>query len=154
MGRKKKALRDPPGPTLDTLRSFFKPALPFRFDEDRSFFYSAAVVQLKSLTSAFAVDEQSSTSNVEKIRVLQRILGYVVSIVSGLMELYPAKKNIEHVDFTLDTFLKDIQTEFTSKIKGSFSEVMIHWQQRAVVLIMEAGGVNWLVGKVCLLVSV
>ena len=24
--RKKKALRDPPGPTLDTLRSFFKPA--------------------------------------------------------------------------------------------------------------------------------
>jgi len=26
MRRKKKALRDPPGPTLDTLRSFFKPA--------------------------------------------------------------------------------------------------------------------------------
>jgi len=27
MGRKKKGLRDPPGPTLDTLRSFFKPVL-------------------------------------------------------------------------------------------------------------------------------
>mgnify|MGYP007007715852 CR=1 FL=1 len=26
MGRKKKRLRNPPGPTLDTLRSFFKPA--------------------------------------------------------------------------------------------------------------------------------
>ena len=34
MGRKRKALRDPPGPTLDTLRSFFKPALlPFKEKE-------------------------------------------------------------------------------------------------------------------------
>jgi hypothetical protein len=34
MGIKRKELRDPPGPTLDTLRSFFKPApLPFKEKE-------------------------------------------------------------------------------------------------------------------------
>lgn len=28
------------------------------------------------------------------------------------------------------------------------SETKLHWHQKAVVLVMEAGGLNWLVGKV------
>nr|GMD03748.1 small subunit ribosomal protein S12 [Ipomoea batatas]GMD87890.1 small subunit ribosomal protein S12 [Ipomoea batatas]GMD96873.1 small subunit ribosomal protein S12 [Ipomoea batatas] len=36
MRRKKKALRDPPGPTLDTLRSFLKPAPNLREKHEKN----------------------------------------------------------------------------------------------------------------------
>lgn len=35
--------------------------------------------------------------------------------------------------------------------KSLVSETRLLWQQKAIVMVMEAGGVNWLVGKVCFL---
>ncbi|KAK1275118.1 hypothetical protein QJS04_geneDACA005726 [Acorus gramineus] len=32
-------------------------------------------------------------------------------------------------------------------LKGPVSEARFHWQQKAITLVMEAGGLNWLVGK-------
>lgn len=111
----------------------------------------AAVVQLKMLTSTLGVDEQLSSSNVENARFLQKILGFTVSVVFSFMELYSSgDKNVQHIDFTRDAFLRNIVPDVsTRKLKDSVSEARIHWQQKAIVLVMEAGGVNWLVGKVC-----
>ncbi|KAG0476313.1 hypothetical protein HPP92_013154 [Vanilla planifolia] len=107
-----------------------------------------AVVQLKALASAPSVDE-SSSCNAEKIRFLQTILGYVVSIVSGFMELYSSgNKTVEHVDVIKSTFVKYTQPEISSlSLKDSISQPRKLWQERAIVMVMEAGGLNWLVGK-------
>ncbi|KAK8930976.1 hypothetical protein KSP39_PZI016783 [Platanthera zijinensis] len=107
----------------------------------------AAVVQLKTMTSTLGVDEQLSRCNVEKIMFLQRILGYAVSIVAGFMELYSSgNKNAQYINFPSNTSLIDIQPEISLKnLKDLVSEERITWQKKAIELVMEAGGVNWLV---------
>lgn len=35
----------------------------------------------------------------------------------------------------------------SNSLKGSLSETRLHWHQKAIVSVMEAGGLNWLVGK-------
>lgn len=36
----------------------------------------------------------------------------------------------------------------SSSLKVPSCETSLHWHQKAVVSVMEAGGLNWLVGKV------
>ncbi|KAH0452153.1 hypothetical protein IEQ34_019452 [Dendrobium chrysotoxum] len=107
----------------------------------------AAVVRLKTLTSTLGVDEQLSSSIVEKTKFLQKILCFAVSIVFGFMQLYSSRnKNVEHMDLMRQTSLKHSLLEVSAKNrKDSISEARIHWQQKAIILVMEAGGVNWLV---------
>lgn len=40
------------------------------------------------------------------------------------------------------------QTDSSSSLKALFCETRLNWHKKAVVSVMEAGGVNWLVGKV------
>nr|CAD1832089.1 unnamed protein product [Ananas comosus var. bracteatus] len=107
----------------------------------------ASVVQLKTLTSSLAVDEQLSSCSIEKTRVMQKILVYVVTIISTFMELNSnATKKSQYVDTAEHPFSKDNLYEGTTgSPKSSIPEAMISWRQKAIVLVMEAGGVNWLV---------
>lgn len=115
-----------------------------------AFISPASVVQLKTLTSSLAVDEQLSSCSIEKTRVMQKILVYVVTIISTFMELNSnATKKSQYVDTAEHPFSKDNLYEGTTgSPKSSIPEAMISWRQKAIVLVMEAGGVNWLVGKV------
>lgn len=116
------------------------------------FEFSAAVVQLKTLTSALAVDEQLSSSSAEKTRTLQKLLVYVVSVVFIFVELRSsATMENQFVDIVKYLPSKDNLIGVpSSNPKSLISEKKLDWQQKAIVLVMEAGGVNWLVGKVCL----
>ncbi|XP_038974912.1 BEACH domain-containing protein B isoform X5 [Phoenix dactylifera] len=107
----------------------------------------AAVVQLKTLTSALAVDEQLSSSSVEKTRTLQKLLVYVVSVVFVFVELHSsATMKNQFVDIVKYLPSKDnLLVVPSSNPKSLISEKNLDWQQKAIVLVMEAGGVNWLV---------
>ncbi|XP_038974909.1 BEACH domain-containing protein B isoform X2 [Phoenix dactylifera] len=105
------------------------------------------VVQLKTLTSALAVDEQLSSSSVEKTRTLQKLLVYVVSVVFVFVELHSsATMKNQFVDIVKYLPSKDnLLVVPSSNPKSLISEKNLDWQQKAIVLVMEAGGVNWLV---------
>ncbi|XP_073008552.1 BEACH domain-containing protein B isoform X1 [Typha latifolia] len=107
----------------------------------------AAVVQLKTLTSSLAVDEQLSSSSVEKTMIMQKILVYVVSIISTFMDLNPiATKDSQFIDTANQLSSKNNLNEAPpSRLKRTIPDMVLSWQQKAVILVMEAGGVNWLV---------
>lgn len=115
------------------------------------FDFSATVVQLKTLTNALTADEQLSRSTVEKTRILQNILLYVVSVIYNFMELHSVGfDKLQFVDVSNFLFSRDRLHEVaSSSVNDAVSEARSHWLQKSVVLVMEAGGVNWLVGKVC-----
>jgi len=119
----------------------------------QDFDFSAAVVQLKTLSSTLAVDEQLSNSAVEKTRVLQNILLYVVSVMYSFMELHSIDYDkLRYVDVSKYFFSRDHLHEVaSSSVNVAVSEARSRWQQKSVVLVMEAGGVNWLVGKVLII---
>lgn len=109
----------------------------------------AAVVQLKTLTVTVSSDEQLSDSSVEKTKVLQKILLYVVSIICSFMELHSVGyAKLQNEDVGKYFFSRDDFHEVTSSTgNDAASEARLRWRQKSVVLVMEAGGVNWLVGK-------
>lgn len=114
---------------------------------------SAAVVQLKSVTSAFSADEHLSNSRVETTRILQKILVYVVSVISNFIDLntYTCEKAQPHSDSVDRSVPKDTSclVDPSGSLKGPLSDARFRWQQKAIVSVLEAGGLNWLVGKVC-----
>ena len=113
-----------------------------------SLVYSAAVVKLKTLTSLLATDEQLSNKTVENMRMMQKILVYIVTIISNFMDLEPAATRISRFVNTTDHTqpTKYLATVAPNTTRRSASDR--NWQQKAIVSVMEAGGVNWLVGKV------
>ena len=113
-----------------------------------SLVYSAAVVKLKTLTSLLAADEQLSNKTVENMRMMQKILVYIVTIISNFMDLEPAATRISRVANTTDHTPpdKNLATVTPNTTRRFVSDR--NWQQKAIVSVMEAGGVNWLVGKV------
>ncbi|KAJ4963542.1 hypothetical protein NE237_023481 [Protea cynaroides] len=100
----------------------------------------AAVVQLKTVTGALAADEGLSNPTVEKIKLLQKILVYVVSTIFSFINL---NSNVyEKAQLYADSScLNDPSTG----LKSSISETWLQWNQKAVVSVIEAGGLNWLV---------
>lgn len=112
--------------------------------------FSAAVVQLKTLSATLSIDEKFSNSSVEKTRILQKILLYVVSVMYSFMELHSVEfDKLKCVDVSKYFRSGDYFFEASSSTANkAASEERFHWQQKSVVLVMEAGGVNWLVGKV------
>ncbi|KAL5705340.1 hypothetical protein ACHQM5_023655 [Ranunculus cassubicifolius] len=102
----------------------------------------AAVIQLKTFTGALS-DETLSSSTLEKSKVLQKILLYVVSVICCFIDLnsYLYERAI---DFPLSREFTCLN-ELSRNMENSVSEGKLRWHQKAIVSVMEAGGLNWLV---------
>lgn len=109
----------------------------------------AAVVQLKTISSSLSVDESLPNSLVEKSGILQKILLYVVLILCSYIDLKSglcAKTLFDSCSW--DMFVprrSGSSNEPLTREEASSSEKMVLWLQKAVVSVMEAGGLNWLV---------
>ena len=115
---------------------------------DFSLVYSAAVVKLKTLTSLLAADELSNKT-VENMRRMQKVLVYIVTIISNFMDLEPSTTRISQ--FILNSSRHTVSSNYLATVAPNTSKNMVsdrNWQKKAIVSVMEAGGVNWLVGKV------
>ncbi|KAB1203863.1 hypothetical protein CJ030_MR8G003333 [Morella rubra] len=107
-----------------------------------------AVVQLKTITSAVSADESLSTFAVDKTRLLQQILVYVVSIMCCFIDLDSSVYEKVQLCSNSICFLSSdgassIDCSGNSKVPSD--ETRLQWHQKAVVSVMEAGGLNWLV---------
>lgn len=102
------------------------------------------MVQLKTICGALSADESLSDSSLEKIRLLQQILIYVVSVIYIFIDL---GTNIDKQDELFCTHV-DAPISSSNSSKVLSTEARLHWRQKAIVSVMEAGGLNWLVGKV------
>ncbi|CAH9111317.1 unnamed protein product [Cuscuta europaea] len=88
---------------------------------------------------------------VERTAVFQNTLVRAVSIIGSFVNLqsniYRAHLNRSHLEsFVLRGSMET--TEPSTDVSGSLTEVLLQWHKKAVVSVMEAGGLNWLVGKV------
>lgn len=111
----------------------------------------AAVGQLKTITSALPEVESLSNSIIEKIAVLQNLLRHVVLIICSFINLHSDVYEITqpYFNFSESSFPKAGSNLFRSSGGTTVpSEARAHWHQKAVVSVIEAGGLNWLVGKV------
>jgi len=111
--------------------------------------HSAAVAQLRNLNSLLAADDQSSDEAMRNTRLMLSILVCIITIISNFMKLETTTTRIPHiVETTKHTPSKSHLAAVTSSSPDSIiSDTVRHWQQKAIVLVMEASGVNWLVGK-------
>ncbi|XP_023157987.1 BEACH domain-containing protein B isoform X1 [Zea mays] len=106
----------------------------------------AAVVKLKTLTSLLAADEQLSNKTVENMRTMQKVLVYIVTIISNFMDLEPNTTRISQ--FILNSSRHTLSSNYLATVAPNTSKSMVfdrNWQKKAIVSVMEAGGVNWLV---------
>nr|KJB29367.1 hypothetical protein B456_005G097000 [Gossypium raimondii]KJB29368.1 hypothetical protein B456_005G097000 [Gossypium raimondii] len=106
-----------------------------------------AVIQLKTVVGAIPADESFSNLIVEKMGFLQRVLVYVVSIICCFIDLNSnvyEKAQMYSIteDFSVIGAMSSIDPD---SLKDSLSERTLHWHRKAVVSVMEAGGLNWLV---------
>ncbi|XP_066329470.1 BEACH domain-containing protein B-like isoform X1 [Miscanthus floridulus] len=106
----------------------------------------AAVVKLKTLTSLLAADEELSNKTVENVRTMQKVLVYIVTIISNFMDLEPSTTRISQ--FILNSSRHTLSSNYLATVAPNTSKNMVsdrNWQKKAIVSVMEAGGVNWLV---------
>lgn len=110
----------------------------------------ATVVQLKTVSTALSADESAPTSMVEKSGILQRILLYVVLILSSFIDLQFRLYKSTRLNNCCWSFYPNSgePSEPSGDTISPVSETMLNWHKKAVVSLMEAGGLNWLVGKV------
>ncbi|GAB4839466.1 hypothetical protein Ancab_028989 [Ancistrocladus abbreviatus] len=111
----------------------------------------AAVVQLKSISGALSVDEGLSNSSMDKIELLQKLLVLAVSIVCSFIDLN--SNPYEMAQVYCDPLFHDQKNnasvvDSSSMFKVRLRETVLHWKPKAVVSVLEAGGLNWLVGKI------
>jgi predicted transcriptional regulator YheO len=95
-----------------------------------------------------AADEQLSNETVENMRTMQKVLVYIVTIISNFMDLEPTTTRISQF---LNSSRHTLSSNYLATVVPSTSKNMVsdkNWQKKAIVSVMEAGGVNWLVGKV------
>lgn len=114
------------------------------------FVYSGAVIQLKTINGSLSSDETVSNFTMEKTSLLQQILVYVVSIICSFIDLNSnVYENSQLYSKTIGFNSRDgaSQIDSSSSLKAP-CETSFQWHQKAVVSVMEAGGLNWLVGKV------
>ncbi|XP_022861479.1 uncharacterized protein LOC111381867 [Olea europaea var. sylvestris] len=108
----------------------------------------AAVVQLKTVISALSADESLSNTMVEKTGILQKVLVYVVSVISNFIDLhsYPEEKfPLNRSNMELFVTSSETSSETSTTAESLVSETMLLWHQKSVISVMEAGGLNWLV---------
>ncbi|KAI4307513.1 hypothetical protein L6164_030691 [Bauhinia variegata] len=104
-----------------------------------------AVVQLKTISGTLSADEISGFT-VGKIRLLEKILLYVVSIICNFIDLGLTLDKQDDLCCSTD-FISCAETSISTS-NGSrvlSSEARLFWHQKAIVSVMEAGGLNWLV---------
>lgn len=108
---------------------------------------SAAVAQLRNLNSLLAADDQSLDEEMGNTRLMLSILVCIITIISNFMKLETTTARIPHiVETTKHTPSKSHLAAVTSSSPDSIiSDTVRHWQQKAIVLVMESSGVNWLV---------
>ena len=111
--------------------------------------YSAVVAQLKNLNRLLAAEDQSSDEAVENARLMLNMLVCIITIISNFMKLEITVGRIPHIaDTTKHTPSSNHLAAVTSSSPDrTISDTLRHWQQKAIVLVMEARGVNWLVGN-------
>ncbi|KAJ9567814.1 hypothetical protein OSB04_003780 [Centaurea solstitialis] len=107
-----------------------------------------AVVQLKTIVGSLSADETLSSANVEKAGLLQKILVHVVSIVCSFINLKldvygKAQIDIDNLEACVERIATTPEPFIDSR--DPLSEKRVQWHQRAVISVMEAGGLNWLV---------
>ncbi|KAF8687356.1 hypothetical protein HU200_043042 [Digitaria exilis] len=106
-----------------------------------------AVSQLRKLNSFLATDDQSSDEAVRNTRLMLNILVCIITVISNFMKLEITIARTPHiVKSTKHTPSKSHLAEVTSSSPDStIPDTLRHWQQKAIVLVIEASGVNWLV---------
>lgn len=109
-------------------------------------------MQLKTIASALSTDGSLSNSVVERIAIFQNILVRAVSIIGSFINLQSstykkAHLSSSHLEFFVSRSSRET-IEPSIDMNDSLPEVMLQWHKKAVVSVMEAGGLNWLVGKV------
>lgn len=109
----------------------------------------AAVIQLKTINGALSADENPSSLILEKIKILQQLLESVLLIVCSFIVLHSdvhEKANLysNNLEFSVPRGSKT-SGDPAANWKNLLSEKTLHWHQKAVLSLMEAGGLNWLV---------
>ncbi|VAI91915.1 unnamed protein product [Triticum turgidum subsp. durum] len=104
----------------------------------------AAVDQLKALNSLHAVDDQSSDQAVENTRMMLKILICIITIISNFMKLEPtATRDPYFVDTTKYVRSSSYLATVSPSIpENTIPDALQHWQQKATILVLEAGCVN------------
>ncbi|CAH9105180.1 unnamed protein product [Cuscuta epithymum] len=108
----------------------------------------ATVVQLKTIASALSTEGNMLNNVVERTTVFQNTLVRAVSIIGSFVNLqsniYRTHLNRSHLEsFVLRGSMET--TEPSTDVSGALTEVLLQWHKKAVVCVMEAGGLNWLV---------
>lgn len=111
----------------------------------------ATVVQLKTISSALSADESLPTSLVDKSVILQKILIHVVLVLCSFIDLHSGEYENTQLNNSSWVFYEPktgaTSPQSSTSVKAPYSETLLQWHHRAIVLLMEAGGLNWLVGK-------
>ncbi|KAL9252927.1 BEACH domain-containing protein [Drosera capensis] len=104
-------------------------------------------VQLKTISSVVSSEEQATNSNLEKLRLLEGLLVHVVSIICCFIDLNSSAFEVSQMYGKSSSYFpkRSISVMGSSSCKGHVSERVVKWKQRAVLLFMEAGGLNWFV---------
>lgn len=107
----------------------------------------AAVVQLKAISGAIAGDEALSKFAMDTFTLLEKLLVYVVSIVCSFIDLNSNAYEMAHL-FSSTAFVLAQDCTLLIDPSNAFKipPAKLHpWKQTAVLAVMEAGGLNWLV---------
>ncbi|XP_078448149.1 binding protein [Wolffia australiana] len=107
-----------------------------------------AVIQLKTLVNAIGFDESLSNTDAEKASFLEKMLLYVISIIFSFSNLSSSRfRKILELEGIRDYF--SMTTDFNGRksihSKGFTSAACVHWKHNASMMVLEAGGLNWLV---------
>lgn len=111
---------------------------------------SATVVQLKAIAGTLAGDDTLHDVVLDTFELLQKLLIHVVSILCSFMDLNSDAYEMANL---YRKIILSLPSGSASMIDPS-STFKVHrgkmhlWKQTAIVSVMEAGGLNWLVGKV------
>nr|XP_027094520.1 BEACH domain-containing protein B isoform X2 [Coffea arabica]XP_027094521.1 BEACH domain-containing protein B isoform X3 [Coffea arabica] len=109
----------------------------------------ATVVQLKTISSALSADESLPTSLVDKSVILQKILIHVVLVLCSFIDLHSGEYENTQLNNSSWVFYEPktgaTSPQSSTSVKAPYSETLLQWHHRAIVLLMEAGGLNWLV---------
>ncbi|TKW23149.1 hypothetical protein SEVIR_4G274600v4 [Setaria viridis] len=107
----------------------------------------AAVAQLRNLNSLLAADDQSSDKGVGNTTLMLNILVFIITIISNFMKLEITVARVPRINETTKHTPSEshLAAVTSSSPDSTISDTVRHWQQKAIVLVMEASGVNWLV---------
>ncbi|XP_040380752.1 BEACH domain-containing protein B-like isoform X2 [Oryza brachyantha] len=104
----------------------------------------AAVAQLKIQNNLLAADNRVSCQAVENIKMMLNMLIYIVTVISNFMKLEPTGAWIPHFlrSSRYASSKNHLATVTPGTSESGIYDTLQRWQQKAIILVMEAGGVN------------